>query len=138
MFLFFAEFGIPAWFAVFFLIGLLICPIFCAMAIFYTCRRDFRTSTIVLALVTFLLLSTCLFPLVNSETSNNTLRDISYYLFYLSYPFGFTSVMLLAAFQGINDWRLFDAVSGIIVNLLAIFGMVRFIQKLVVKRRNAF
>jgi hypothetical protein len=136
MLLFFAEFGIPAWFAFFFLVGLLICPVLSVMAIFYICRRDFRTSTIVVTLVTLLLLSACLFPLVNSETSNTTLRDISYYLFYLSYPFGFTSVMLLAAFQGINDWRLFDAVSGIIVNLLATFGMVRFIQKFIEKRRK--
>lgn len=134
MFLFFAEFGIPVWFALFFLLGLLICPVFDAAAIFYICRRDFKTSTILLSLTTFLLLLAFSFPLANSEVGNNTLRDISYYLFYLSYPFGFTLVMLVAAFQGINDWRLLSAVAGIFANLLSVFGMVRFIQKFVEKR----
>ena len=138
MFLFFAEFGIPAWFAVFFLLGLLICPVLSAIAIYYICRRDFKASTILLSLIILLLLLVCSFPLGNSEVSNNTLRDITYYLHYLTYPFGLGTMIILAAFQGVNDWRLLAVAGGIIANLLSVFGMVRFIQKFIEKRRNAF
>lgn len=136
MFLFFAEFGIPASFAVFFLLGLLICPVLSVMAIFYISRRDFKVSTILLSFGMFLLLLACSFPLANSEVSNNTLRDIAYYLHYLTYPFGLTTMILLAAFQGENDWRFFDVISGILANLLSVFGMVRFIQKFIEKKRK--
>jgi hypothetical protein len=138
MFLFFSEFGIPASFAFFLILGLLICPVFSVMGIFYIYHREYNASTVLISLAAFLLLSACSFPFVNSLADNDTLRDVSYYLFYLSYPFGFTATMLLAAFQhslfGINDSRFLPAVCGILVNLLSIFGMVRFTQRFIEKR----
>ncbi|MCY7344587.1 MAG: hypothetical protein LH614_00040 [Pyrinomonadaceae bacterium] len=124
MFIFFHDIGMPFWMPYLWLFGLLTCPIFGGIGISYLIRKKYNQSTFVLSFMVFALLFLCCFLidlLPKLETD---------FLFYLTFPFGFVATITLV-FTGLSYVAY---LIGIILNFLAVFGLVGLIEKIIEKR----
>jgi len=124
MFLFFHDIGMPPWMVYLWLFGLLTCPIFSGIGVYYLIRKKYKQSTFVLSFITLALFFLCFF-LINLLPKLET--D---FLFYLTLPFGFVATITLI-FTGLPYVA---HLIGIVLNFLAIFGAVGLIEKVFEKR----
>jgi hypothetical protein len=117
--LFFHDIGIPLWIGYLWLFGLITCPIFSGIGIYYLKQKQIKQSTFVLSLIA-LLVFFLLCHLIN------ILPDMQMSaIVYLAVPFGFVATATLG-FIGLIPIAL---LIGIALNFLSIIGLVRFIEK---------
>ena len=124
MLLFFHDIGMPPWFIYLWLFGLLTCPIFSGIGIYYLIRKKFKQSTFVLSFIVVVLLFLCCFLF------NLLPRLENDFLFYLTFPFGFVATLTLI-FTGL---ALVGHLIGMVLNFLAVFGVVGLIERFVENR----
>ena len=123
MVLFFSGVFVPEWAVCLWLFGLLTCPIFGGIGIHYLLRKKYQQSTLVLSFIALLLIFLCC-HLINFSLPQSD------YFFYLSTPFGFVATITLL-FMGLP---VIPFLIGIVLNFLAVFGIVGLIERFVKKR----
>ena len=123
MILFFSGVFFPEWAVYLWLFGLLTCPLFGGIGIHYLLRKKYQQSTLVLSFIALLLIFLCC-HLINFSLPQSD------YFFYLSTPFGFVATITLL-FMGLP---VIPFLIGIVLNFLAIFGVVGLIERFVKKR----
>ncbi len=125
MFLFFHDLGIPSWIFFLCLFGLFACPVFSGLGIYYLVKKNVKQSTFVLAFITFLLLA------FSYHFFNVSLYLSIDFFPYITAPFGsvITIILMMIGLSYIAY------LIGISTNLLAIFGLVRLIERIIAKKR---
>lgn len=114
----------PDWMVYLSLFGLVACPIFSGIGIYYLIRKKYKQSTIVLSLITsFLFFGGChLFNLLPDTQMS--------FLVYLTVPFGFAATAIF----GLMGLSVFALLIGTTLNFMAIFGAVGLIERFFEKR----
>ena len=126
MFLLLYNIGFPNSTVFWFIFSLLTFPIYGGYGIYSFIQKDYKKSTLVLSLLVFLLLFLVSFLICPLENLENK------FLYYFTIPFGFFWTTIFLMF----DLSYVAYLIGIVFNIFAIFGVVRFIERIIKRQAN--